>query len=231
MNKKILLLIAAMMLSLSTFAANIETDRAWYLAGEAMRVSITIDDAVIAYAELCDTYSLAAGTIISVKEGKGTGIIELPATLHSGYYVLSVYTRHNSQVSQQLVAIVNPIHKSADDDIEWVKTTYPDSLSYPTTDISSSLHLPLSTIPVDEREVENTEEEKLMHKLVKAADKIAAYIKCLREESTGNAEFAAAKESTGRIIREMHMPEVDYFMDHFVPSYGYTLDKITGRDA
>ena len=38
-------------------------------------------------------------------------------------------------------------------------------------------------------------------------------------------------ESTGRIIREMNMPEVDYYMDHFVPSYGYTLDKITGRDA
>ena len=111
----------ALFFALSTFAANIETDRTWYLAGEAMRVSITIDDAMIAYAELCDTYSLAAGTVISVKEGKGTGIIELPANLHSGYYVLSVYTRHSPQVSQQLVAIVNPLHKSADDDIEWVK--------------------------------------------------------------------------------------------------------------
>ena len=77
----------------------------------------------------------------------------------------------------------------------------------------------------------NTEEDKLIHKLVKAADKIAAYIKCLREESTGNGEFSAAKTSTGKIIRDMNMPEVDYFMDHFVPSYGYTLDEITGRDA
>jgi 5'-deoxynucleotidase len=76
-----------------------------------------------------------------------------------------------------------------------------------------------------------SEEEKLIHKLVKAADKIAAYIKCLREESSGNAEFSAAKESTGRIIRGMNMPEVEYFMEHFVPSYGYTLDKITGRDT
>jgi 5'-deoxynucleotidase len=76
-----------------------------------------------------------------------------------------------------------------------------------------------------------TEEDKLIHKLVKAADKIAAYIKCLREESTGNSEFSAAKASTGKIIRDMNMPEVDYFMDHFVPSYGYTLDEITGRES
>ena len=120
----------ALFFALSTFAANIETDRTWYLAGEAMRVSITIDDAMIAYAELCDTYSLAAGTVISVKEGKGTGIIELPANLHSGYYVLSVYTRHSTQVSQQLVAIVNPLHKSADDDIEWV-TVAQNQQTYP----------------------------------------------------------------------------------------------------
>ena len=77
----------------------------------------------------------------------------------------------------------------------------------------------------------STEEEQLIHRLVKAADKISAYIKCLREESTGNAEFSAAKESTGKIINEMNMPEVKYFMDHFVPSYGYTLDRITGRDG
>ena len=77
----------------------------------------------------------------------------------------------------------------------------------------------------------SSDEEKLTHKIVKAADKIAAYIKCLREESSGNAEFSAAKESTGSIIREMNMPEAQYFMDHFVPSYGYTLDRITGRDT
>lgn len=120
--KRIISLTAAMMLAVSTFAASLETDRPWYLAGERMTVSITLDDALIAYAELCDTYNLAAGTVVSLKDGKGTGYIELPADLHSGYYVLSVYTRHSAQVSSQLVAVVNPLRKSEDDDIEWVES-------------------------------------------------------------------------------------------------------------
>ena len=120
--KRIISLTAAMMLAVSTFAASLETDRPWYLAGERITVSITFDDALIAYAELCDTYSLAAGTVVSLKGGKGTGYIELPADLHSGYYVLSVYTRHSAQVSSQLVAVVNPLRKSEDDDIEWVES-------------------------------------------------------------------------------------------------------------
>ena len=65
-------------------AASIETDRDWYLAGEAMQVSVTADDALIAYAELCDTKGLAAGIMVSLKDGKGMGTIELPSNLHSG---------------------------------------------------------------------------------------------------------------------------------------------------
>ena len=108
-------------LSLSTHATNVETDHTWYLAGEPMKVTVTADDAVIAYAELCDTHGLAASVIISLREGVGTGTIELPADLHSGYYMLSVYTRNTPQVSQQLIAVVNPLIKSQDDDIEWVE--------------------------------------------------------------------------------------------------------------
>ena len=131
MNNRLLSLITAMVLSISACAMDIETDRTWYLAGEAITVRMTADDALIAYAELCDTYGLAAGVVVSLKEGEGTGIIELPSDLHSGYYVLSVYTRHSTNVYQQLVAVINPLHKSGDDDIEWVKITDPDSLSYP----------------------------------------------------------------------------------------------------
>ena len=119
-NNRILSLTAALVLALSTFAASVETDRTWYLAGEAMTVGVTADDAMIAYAELCDTRGLAAGTVVSLRNGKGTGVLELPSDLHSGYYVLSVYTRHNPQVLNRLVAVINPLRKSADDDIEWV---------------------------------------------------------------------------------------------------------------
>ncbi len=114
-------MIVALVLSMSTFATRIETDRSWYLAGEAMKVSVTIDSARYAYAELCDTHSMAAGVVFSLDGGKGIGTIELPSDLHSGYYLLSVYTRDNADVSQRLVAVVNPLRKSVDDDIEWVK--------------------------------------------------------------------------------------------------------------
>ena len=120
MNNKVLSLIVAMVLALSTSAASFETDRTWYLAGEAMKINVTADDALIAYAELCDTKALVAGVVIGLNKGEGTGIIELPSDLHSGYYVLSVYTRHNAHVSQRLIAIVNPLRKSVDDDIKWM---------------------------------------------------------------------------------------------------------------
>ena len=130
MRNRILSLIAALVLAMSTYAVSFETDRTWYLAGEAMKVNVTDDDAMIAYAELCNMHGLAAGVVVSLKGGKGTNIVELPSDLHSGYYVLSVYTRHNAKVSHQLVAVINPLRKSKDDDIEWVKITHPDSLSY-----------------------------------------------------------------------------------------------------
>ena len=121
MKNRLLSLIAVVVLALGTQAADVKTDREWYLAGEAMNISITADnDALIAYAELCDTQGLAAGIVVGLEKGEGEGMIELPANLHSGYYVLSVYTRHQAKVYQQLVAVINPLHKSIDDDIEWV---------------------------------------------------------------------------------------------------------------
>jgi hypothetical protein len=155
MKNRILSLMGMWALALSTFAASVETDRTWYLAGEVMRVSFETDRALVAYAELCDTQGMAAGVVMSLHEGKGSGTIELPAELHSGYYVLSVYTRDNANVAQQLVAVVNPLRKSVDDDVEWVKLADSESESFATTDVSpNTFLLPPSSKPVDVCETE-----------------------------------------------------------------------------
>ena len=64
-------------------------------------------------------------------------------------------------------------------------------------------------------------------RIVKAADKISAYIKCLEERSAGNREFAQAEESTLASIRRIDLPEVQDFMDEFVPGFSMSLDEIS----
>ena len=67
-----------------------------------------------------------------------------------------------------------------------------------------------------------------LHELVKAADKLSAYIKCLEEASQGNEEFRTAAATTLASLKEMRAthPEVGDFMDEFLPSYGRTLDEL-----
>lgn len=63
-------------------------------------------------------------------------------------------------------------------------------------------------------------------KLVKAADKISALIKCIEEEKTGNREFNHAGESTFKAIRELGCKEAEIFCEEFVPEYEKTLDEL-----
>ena len=71
-------------------------------------------------------------------------------------------------------------------------------------------------------------EEKYLRRLVKAADKISALIKCMEEKQAGNSEFRTAEESLRRKVGEMaeEMPEVRDFMNEFLPAYGKTLDEL-----
>lgn len=62
--------------------------------------------------------------------------------------------------------------------------------------------------------------------LVKAADKLSAYIKCIEERRAGNDEFLSAEKQTRRILEESPLPEVKYFMEHFIPSFELTLDEL-----
>jgi 5'-deoxynucleotidase len=62
--------------------------------------------------------------------------------------------------------------------------------------------------------------------LVKAADKIAAYLKCLEELKAGNQEFTSAERAIKAQIAAFRLAEVDYFMEKFVPSFSLTLDEL-----
>jgi 5'-deoxynucleotidase len=68
--------------------------------------------------------------------------------------------------------------------------------------------------------------EEVLWKLVKAADKLSALIKCIQEEKAGNTEFTSAKESITKALVSMKLPEVDVFMEEFIPSYYKTLDEL-----
>lgn len=62
--------------------------------------------------------------------------------------------------------------------------------------------------------------------LVKAADKISAYLKCVEELKTGNKEFTKAEKTIRKDIAKIDLPEVKYFLENFVPSFSLTLDEL-----
>ncbi|WP_000574145.1 5'-deoxynucleotidase, partial [Acinetobacter baumannii] len=69
-----------------------------------------------------------------------------------------------------------------------------------------------------------TEEEK---SLVKQADALCAYLKCLEELSAGNNEFLLAKTRLEKTLESRRSEEMDYFMRVFVPSFHLSLDEIS----
>jgi len=62
--------------------------------------------------------------------------------------------------------------------------------------------------------------------LIKAADKISAYLKCYAELKAGNQEFKTDKERIKKSVSGIELPEVKYFMQVFSPSYGLSLDDL-----
>ena len=143
--------------------------------------------------------------------------------------------RFGGDVNPEKVALLALFH----DVSETITGDLPTPVKYFNSDISASykqveniaLEKLLTMLPDDMRDEyrgilipdsTNTEEMKL----VKAADKLSALLKCVEEESAGNGEFAFAKQSTLRSIEELDMPEVDEFIKEFLPAYKLTLDEL-----
>lgn len=71
---------------------------------------------------------------------------------------------------------------------------------------------------------------KQLRPIVKAADKMSAYIKCIEERKAGNNEFALAEQQTLDTLHGYNMPEVEYFIEHFIPAFEKTLDELGSID-
>ena len=88
----------------------------------------------------------------------------------------------------------------------------------------------LSMLPEEMQEVYQgllfAEEAGEAYRFVKAADKLAAYIKCLEEKKAGNTEFVVAEKATRNAVDEMRMPEADYFLEHFIEGFLLSLDEL-----
>lgn len=70
------------------------------------------------------------------------------------------------------------------------------------------------------------ETQQRLHDIVKAADKLSAYIKCIEERKAGNNEFLSAEKQIRGLLDESPLPELRYFMEHFIPAFELTLDEL-----
>ena len=67
--------------------------------------------------------------------------------------------------------------------------------------------------------------DRQISEIVKAADKLSAYVKCLEEIKMGNSEFEDAAKSIKLILEQYTLPEVKVFMEEFIPSFSLSLDE------
>lgn len=88
----------------------------------------------------------------------------------------------------------------------------------------------ISMLPEDLREAYmpylKADEDKDVMKLVKAADKLSALVKCIEEEKVGNREFVLAKKTTMDDIIALNCEEADIFCKEFLGAYEKTLDEL-----
>ena len=84
--------------------------------------------------------------------------------------------------------------------------------------------LPSELIPAYEPLVR--ESDRSIRAYVKAADKLAAWLKCQEELKAGNAEFNRAADETMAALKALGMEEVDWFLEHLAEAFQLTLDDL-----
>ena len=70
------------------------------------------------------------------------------------------------------------------------------------------------------------EDDEEVNPIVKAADKLSAYIKCVEEQKAGNTEFDSAAELTMKAMKGMNLPELDWFVEKCLPAFCLNIDQL-----
>ena len=186
------------------------TDKELYLTGERLHVSVCILDedmrpstlSRVAYVELSDTYRLCAQGMVSLDQGRGWADIALPATLHSGNYLLSVYTRamRNLDLSTdealftKVISIVNPSHVSRADQIVFL----------PKDSIAES--------PIDATPIRNVEDGRVTLPMPTDEDLLFATLSVMRQDliAPDYSDFRPERRLLSTKPRNtMFLPEVE----------------------
>lgn len=143
--------------------------------------------------------------------------------------------RFHNTLNAEKAALIGLYHDST----EIITGDMPTPIKYYNRDIrgafkqieENAAHQLLDMLPEDIREEYQSiffpkPEEEYLCKLVKAADKLSALIKCIEEGKAGNLEFISAKQTIETALHNMNLPEVELFMEEFLPSYYKTLDEL-----
>lgn len=86
--------------------------------------------------------------------------------------------------------------------------------------------LPEDLLPSYEPLFKKKNEDKELWKLVKAADKISGYLKCIEERKAGNSEFCEAEDRLLKSMDKLECEELKIFIEEFLPSFEKTLDQM-----
>lgn len=146
-----------------------------------------------------------------------------------------IKNRHfNGNVNAERVALLAMYH----DCNETITGDLPTPIKYFNPEINKAYHeleciskeKLLSMLPEElealYRPVLFFDEDSEEGELIKAADRICAYVKCIEESKAGNGEFEKAKQTIQRKIEACDSPEVHFFMKHFVYAFTLTLDEL-----
>ncbi len=160
---------------------------------------------------------------------------------------LSEHSLEVTQIAHALALINrNRLNGNADPNFVSIAAVYHDSSEIITGDMPTPIKYYNEDIKSAYKKIEATAEIQLMEmlpedfradfekiynpdsetkRLVKAADKLSALIKCIEELNMGNKEFEVAYKSTLKSIKNMKCPEADIFLKEFIPSFRLSLDE------